>query len=114
MKKLIFVFVMFMSSSVLCWADIPFDTPEEVEFSQEKQFDVYYEVSESLEVDKITRVYVRGVVTVGSQMFLNIVNGNYAQGNEGYIRLDSVRAILPTAMPIRRKIGAASVQDSSS
>lgn len=103
---LIFSFLLFMLS---------FSMAEEVRFPADKQFDVYYEVSETLEVDKVSRVYVKGVVTIGNVEFLNIINGsNLTNGEDGYVCLANIRAIVPVSLPVKRKIGAASVEDSTS
>ena len=109
MKKLIvFIFLVVVASCA-------FALEEEVVFDKDKLFDVYYEASETLEVDKLTRVYVKGIVMVGGEKFLNVINGGtIVQGDNGYVKLEVIKAILPTAMPVRRKIGAASVENSTS
>ncbi len=58
-------------------------------------YDVYYEVN-AYETDRVENVRIVDTITVGGRVFL-IIRYSEASSKEGYIVLDSVRAVLPTA-----------------
>jgi len=86
---------LFLLGSCLILAQSTAFAVEPVSFSVDTQYDVYYEVSE-FEVDDVEKVKIPGIVTVGNRKYLVITDTGISRDKQGYILLESVKAILPS------------------
>ncbi|MFH1354964.1 MAG: hypothetical protein ABIH19_02315 [Candidatus Omnitrophota bacterium] len=67
---------------------------EGVNFNKEAAYNIYYEVSD-YEVNQVENIRILGTEEIGQVIFLKIKYSGVTE-REGFIRLDSIKAILPT------------------
>ena len=70
-------------------------------FDKDGSYNVYYEVS-NFEVDQVKNVKLYGIKVVEEIAFLVIKKSTSLKDEEGYIRLDTIKAMLPYPLEPRR------------
>jgi len=66
-------------------------------FDKDTKFDIYYVVSD-FEVDQARGVEISDVVEIQDFFFLVIHSAGSLKEEKGYIRLDTIKAILPSIL----------------